>query len=63
MTVAKAKRKASKRYQAFLNDGMRADDAMQRTGLGYQAEDVHRYLRAKVRGQKARRPKPVRWRG
>ena len=37
-------------------------EAMQRTGLGYAAGDVHEYLAAKVRGRPEGRPKPVRWR-
>jgi len=52
---------AVERYQAFLEDGMRADEAMQQSGLGYDAKDVHAYLEAKVGGRKARRPKAVRW--
>jgi predicted transcriptional regulator len=54
---------AAERYEAFLRDGMRADQAMQHTGLGYDAKDVHAYLEARIRGRKARRPKAVRWRG
>lgn len=53
---------AAERYQAFLQDGVRADEAMLRSGLGYAADDVHAYLRAKVAGRRARRPRPVRWR-
>ena len=54
---------AAERYQAFLQDGVRADEAMLRSGLGYAAADVHAYLEAKVAGRRARRPRPVRWRG
>lgn len=54
---------AAERYQAFLRDGIRADEAMLRSGLGYAAEDVHSFLEAKVAGRRARRPRPVRWRG
>ena len=54
---------AAERYQAFLRDGVRADEAMLRSGLGYAAQDVHAYLEAKVAGRRARRPRPVRWRG
>ncbi len=54
---------AAERYQAFLQDGIRADEAMLRSGLGYTAEDVHAYLEAKITGRRARRPRPVRWRG
>jgi predicted transcriptional regulator len=53
---------AMERYQAFLEDGMQADEAMQQTGVGYDANEVHAYLLAKVRGRKARRPKAKRWR-
>jgi predicted transcriptional regulator len=53
---------AAERHEAFLEAGMRADEAMQQSGLGYEAEAVHKYLEAKVRGRKARRPKAVRWR-
>ena len=53
---------AAERYQAFLDDGIRADEAMQRSGLGYAAGDVHAYLEAKIRGRAARRPRPSRWR-
>lgn len=54
---------AMERYQAFLEEGMRADEAMQQSGLGYDAKDVHAYLEAKARGRAVRRPKAVRWRG
>jgi predicted transcriptional regulator len=54
---------AAERYQTFLRDGIRADEAMLRSGLGYAADDVHAYLEAKVAGRRARRPRPVRWRG
>ena len=35
---------ATERYQAFLRDGVRADEAMLRSGLGYAAADVHASL-------------------
>lgn len=54
---------AAERYRAFLRDGVRADEAMLRSGLGYAAGDVHAYLEAKVSGRRARKPRPVRWRG
>jgi len=53
---------AMERYQTFLDDGMRADEAMQQSGVGYEAKDVHAYLEAKARGRVVRRPKAVRWR-
>ena len=54
---------AAERYQAFVRDGIRADEAMLRSGFGYAADEVHGYLEAKVAGRRARRPRPVRWRG
>jgi predicted transcriptional regulator len=54
---------AEERYQAFLADGARADEAMQKSGLGYDAEAVHAYLEARARGATARRPRATRWRG
>jgi predicted transcriptional regulator len=54
---------AAERYEAFLQEGMRADEAMQQTGLGDDADYVHANLEARVRGRKTRRPKADRWRG
>lgn len=62
MTVTTSKLKAMERYQRFLDDGMRADETMQQSGLGYDAKDVHAFMLAKARGKKARRPKAIRWR-
>ena len=53
---------AAERYRAFLQDGVRAEEAMLRSGLGYEADGVHAYLEAKVAGRRACRPAPVRWR-
>jgi len=53
---------AAKRYRAFLDDAARADVAMQDSGVGYAMEDVHAYVAAKVRGERAKRPSPVKWR-
>ena len=49
-------------HDQFVKDAMAARKEMEETGLAYDAKDVHAYLRAKVRGRKVRRPKPVRWR-
>lgn len=54
---------AVERYQDFVREGIRADKAMLRSGLGYAADDVHAHLEAKVAGCCALRPKPVRWHG
>ena len=52
---------AVERYHVFLRDGIRADEAMLRSGLGYAADDVRSYLQSKVAGRRVRRPRPVRW--
>lgn len=49
-------------HDQFVRDAMAARKEMQETGIAYDAKDVHAYLRAKVRGRKVRRPKPVSWR-
>ena len=53
---------AAKRYRSFLDDALRANAAMLKSGEGYDAQDVHGYILAKARGEKVKRPKPVKWR-
>jgi predicted transcriptional regulator len=53
---------AMERHEAFRRDAQRADKGMERSGVGYESDSVHEYLRARVRGRKARRPKAVAWR-
>ena len=48
--------------ERFLEEAIAADERLQRTGVGYDAAEVHAYLTAKARGKKARRPRPKRWR-
>lgn len=43
----------------YLEDGRRAQEEFERTGIAYRFEDVARYLREKVAGRKPRRPRPV----
>lgn len=62
LRALEAQLEAAERYQAFRDDGVSADRAMQASGMGYAAGDVHAYLAAKVEGQRPTRPKPVRWR-
>jgi hypothetical protein len=63
MSIAATSPKLPNRIRAFVDEGVRADQAMQKSGLGYEAQAVHDYLAAKARGDKPRRPKAVRWRG
>jgi predicted transcriptional regulator len=46
----------------FVSDALAAEKAMLRSGKGYRAEDVHRYMQAKAAGDKPVRPKAKRWR-
>ena len=50
-------------HETFVKDAIAADKEMKETGLAYAAEDVHAYIRAKARGRKVKRPKPIAWRG
>ncbi len=52
----------SEKYRAFLDDANSADAEMLASGMGYAAADVHAYILARARGEKAKRPKPVKWR-
>jgi len=52
----------TKRHRSFLDEAARTDVAMQETGVGYAMPDVHAYVAAKVRGKRAKRPRPVNWR-
>ncbi len=49
----------SEAYAAFMAEALEADREMTETGEGYDADDVHAYLRAIVAGEPAEFPKPV----
>ncbi len=53
----------AERFQQFIEEARQADRQMQETGQGYAADDVHEYLKSKVEGRRAIRPKPVQWPG
>ncbi len=46
----------------FVADALAAEQTMLRSGTGYRADEVHRYLRAKASGKKPVRPKAGTWR-
>ena len=52
----------TKGHRSFHDDAARADVAMQESGVGYAMPDAHAYVSAKVRGEKVKRPGPVKWR-
>jgi len=51
----------AEKRKTFVADALAAEKEVERTGRVYRAEDVRRYLRARVSGRKAKRPKPARW--
>jgi predicted DNA-binding protein len=53
---------AAERFERFVADARYADQRMQESGQGYVAADVHGYLKAKIAGRSATRPKPAQWR-
>jgi predicted transcriptional regulator len=48
--------------RAFVADALAARSEAIKSGQGYAAADVHRYLAARVRGDQATRPKARKWR-
>jgi len=47
----------------FVAGAVAARDDAVATGLGYAAEEVHAYVRARVKGRSVRKPKAKSWRG
>ncbi|MBI3524150.1 MAG: hypothetical protein HY066_06425 [Betaproteobacteria bacterium] len=54
---------AAERRASFVAEALNARDFMLKTGKGYDADEVHAYLQARVAGKKATRPKAKSWRG
>ena len=52
---------AEKRH-AFVEEALAAERDMQRTGLAYDARDMHAYWNARLAGKKAPKPKLKSWR-
>ena len=44
--------------RGFVADALAAREEAHRSGLGYPASEVHRYMQARARGEKAARPQP-----
>lgn len=51
----------AERRKTFIADARAAEREVEKTGLVYRSEDVHRYLRARAAGKKTAHPKPVKW--
>lgn len=46
-------------YAAFVADALASEQEMLRTGEAYAADDVFTYMRDKLAGKPAKRPKPI----
>jgi len=55
--AASAERRAN-----FVAEAQAARKQMLRTGKGYDADDVHAYLKARIAGKKPAKPKAISWR-
>jgi hypothetical protein len=53
---------ASQKRDAFIAEALAAEQEMLASGLGYAAEEVHSYIRARIAGEKPQRPDPKPWR-
>ena len=52
----------AERHDAFVDDALRAEREMKRTGLHFAAEDVFRYMTSRAGGKSVKRPRAKRWR-
>ena len=54
---------AAERRASFVGEAKAAREQMLGSGKGYDASEVHAYLKARVAGDKVARPKAKSWRG
>jgi hypothetical protein len=54
--------KASEQRASFISEAKIARENMLSTGKGYDADEVHSYLKARAAGQNAAQPRPKSWR-
>lgn len=52
----------AERRRTFVDEAKVAQKDALRTGAGYPADEVHAYMKARVQGRKAPRPKAKPWR-
>lgn len=53
---------AAERREAFVADALAAEGDFLRTGKGYDASEVHGYIKLRAQGKKSGRPKAKSWR-
>jgi hypothetical protein len=54
---------AAEQRARFVADAQSAREKMLKTGKGYDADQVHAYLQARIAGKKPSKPKAKSWRG
>jgi predicted transcriptional regulator len=47
---------------SFVAEALAAREEFAQNGLGYDAEELHRYFAERAEGKKVRRPRPKKWR-
>ena len=55
--------RAAELRASFVADAQRARRATLKSGKGFEADQVHEYLRSRIKRQRPARPKAVSWRG
>jgi len=53
---------ANEQRAAFIADALLADEQILSEGVGYDAEKVNRYIRARIAGENPQRPEAKPWR-
>jgi predicted transcriptional regulator len=54
--------RAAEKRRTFVQGALEAREETYRTGLAYDAKDVHSYVKSKLAGKRAVRPKARSWR-
>ena len=54
---------AASQRESFIADAKQALKEARESGMGYDAHEVHQYIRDKIAGKPARKPKAKSWRG
>jgi predicted transcriptional regulator len=54
---------AAEQRAGFVAEAQAAREQMLKTGKGYDADEVHAYLKARIAGRKSAKPKAGSWRG
>jgi predicted transcriptional regulator len=54
---------AAEQRASFVAEAQAAREQMLKTGKGYDADEVHAYLKSRIAGRKSAKPKAGSWRG